>query len=52
MQSIDKYDPLIPKRDGNKKALRINDHLRREMHKIEFLKKKAMLDRKQSTWTQ
>ena len=39
MQSIDKYDPLIPKRVGNKKALRITDHLRREMHKRDFLKK-------------
>ena len=41
IQSIDKYDPLIPKRDGNKKALRINDHLRREMHKRDFLKKES-----------
>ena len=52
MQSIDKHAPLRSKRVGNKKALWITDNLRREMHKRDFLKKKAMLDRKQSTWTQ
>ena len=52
MQSIDKHAPLKSKRVGNKKALWITDHLRREMLKGDFLKKKAMLDRKQSTWTQ
>ena len=47
------YDaPLKSKRVGNKKALWITDHLRREMHKRDFLKKKAMLDRKESTWDQ
>ena len=30
----------------------ITDNLRREMYKRDFSKKKAMLDRKQSTWTQ
>ena len=52
MQSIDKHAPLKSKRVGNKKALWITDHLRREMHKRDFLKKKAMLDRKESTWDQ
>ena len=52
MQSIDKHSPLKSKRVGNKKALWITDNLRREMYKQDFLKKKAMLDRKQSTWTQ
>ena len=41
MQSIDKYAPLRSKRVGNKKALWITDHLRREMHSQErFLKKR------------
>ena len=52
MQSIDKYAPPKSKRVGNKKALWITDNRRREIHKQDFLKKKAMLDRKQSTWTQ
>ena len=52
MQSIDKHDPLKSKRVGNKKVLWITENLRCEMHKRDFLKKKAMLDRKQSTWTQ
>ena len=53
MQSIDKHAPLKSKRFGNKKAfIWITDHLRREMHKRDFLKKKAMLDRPQSTWDQ
>ena len=51
MQSIDKHTPLKSKRGGNKKALWITENLRREMHKQDFLKKKAMLDCKQSTWT-
>ena len=46
MQSIDKHAPLKSKRVGNKKALWITDNLRREMHKRDFLKKKAILDRK------
>ena len=52
MQSIDKHAPLKSKRIGHKKALWITDRLRREMPKRDFLKKKAMLDRKQSTWDQ
>ena len=48
MQSIDKHAPLKSKRVGNKKALWITDNLRREMHKHA----QALLDRKQSTWTQ
>ena len=52
MQSIDKHAPLKSKRVGNERALWITDHLRREMHKRDFLKKKAMLDREQSTWDQ
>ena len=52
IQSIDKHAPLKSKRVGNKTALWITDNLRREMQKRDFLKKKAMLDRKQSTWTQ
>ena len=52
MQSIDKHAPLKSKRVGNKKASWITDHLRREMHKRDFLKKKAMLDRKQSALDQ
>ena len=51
MQSIDKHAPLKSKRVGNKKAIWITDNMRREMHKRDFLKKKAMLDRKLSTWT-
>ena len=47
MQSIDKHAPLKSKRVGNKKALWITDNLRREMNKRDFLKEKAMLDRKQ-----
>ena len=45
MQSIDKHAPLKSKRVDNKKALWITDDLRREMHKRNFLKKNAMLDR-------
>ena len=52
MQSIDKYAPLKSKRVGNKKALWITDHLRREMHKRDFLKKKAMLDQYKRAWNQ
>ena len=46
MQSIDKHAPLKSKRVGNKKALWTTDNLCREMHNRDFLKKKAMLDRK------
>ena len=42
MQSVDKHAPLKSKRVGNKKALWITDHMRREMHKRDFSKKKAM----------
>ena len=52
IQSIDKHAPLKSKRVGNKKALWITDRLRCEMHNRDFLKKKAMLDRKQSRWDQ
>ena len=47
LQSIDKHAPLKSKRVGNKKALWMTDHPCREMHKRDFLKEKAMLDRKQ-----
>ena len=43
MQAIDKYAPQKTKRAGNKKSPWITDHLRREMHRREFLKKKAIL---------
>ena len=52
MQSIDRHAPLKSKRVGNEKALWITNRLRREMHKRDFLKKKAILNRKQSTWDQ
>ena len=35
-----------------KKALWITDHLRREMRKRDFLKKKAMLDQYKRAWNQ
>ena len=38
MQSKDKRSPFKSKRVGIKKALWINEHLRREMHKRDFLK--------------
>ena len=37
--------PLKSKRVGNKKASWITDNVCREMHKRDFLKNKAMLDR-------
>ena len=43
MQAIDKHAPLKTKRAGNKKSPWITDHLRREMHRRDFLKKKAVL---------
>ena len=45
IQSIDKHAPLKSKRVGTKTALWITDNLCREMHKRDFFKKKAMLDR-------
>ena len=50
--SIDKHASLKSKRASDKKALWITEHLRREMHKRDFSKKKVVLDRKQSTWIQ
>ena len=43
VQAIDKHALLKTKRAGNKKSPWITDHLRHEMHRRDFLKKKAVL---------
>ena len=52
MQAIDKHAPVKTKRAGNKKSLWITDHLRREMHRRDFLKKKAVLGGSPLAWDQ
>ena len=51
MEAIDKHAPLTSKRVGNKKSPWITNHqLRHEMHKRDFLKKKAAMDGNPLTW--
>ena len=52
MKAIDKHAPLKTKRAGNKKSPWITDHLRREMHRRDFLKKKAVLGSSPLAWDQ
>ena len=52
MQAIDKHAPLKTKRAGNKKSPWITDHLRREMHRRDFFKKKAVLGGSPLAWDQ
>ena len=52
MQSIDKYAPLKSKRAGNKKSPWITDQLPHEMHKRNFLRKKAILGGDSLAWDQ
>ena len=53
MQAIDKHASLKTKRAGNKKSTWITDHLRREMHRRYFFKKKkAVLGGSPLAWDQ
>ena len=52
MQAIDKHAPLKTKWAGNKKSPWITDHLRHEMHRRDFLKKKVVLDGSTLAWDQ
>ena len=52
MQAIDKHAPLKTKRAGKKKSPWITDHLRHEMHRRDFLKKKAVLGGSPLAWDQ
>ena len=50
MAAIDKHAPLKSKRIGNKKSPWITSQLRHEMHKRDFLKKKAAMNGNPLTW--
>ena len=52
MQAIDKHAPLKTQRVGNKKSPWTTDHLRREMYRRDFLKKKAVLGGSPLAWDQ
>ena len=52
IQAIDKHAPLKTKRAGNKNSPWITDHLCREMHRRDFLKKKAVLGGSPFAWDQ
>ena len=52
MQAIDKHALLKTKRAGNKKSPWVTDHLRHEMHRRDFLQRKAVLGGSPSAWDQ